>query len=90
MLYILDHEIVYGFIGGFAFPLRLASNYLIVYRFSFSQVVDHAAAIERECIDTYGGGIKRPYYRYIAIGILFRSGNTPNGYQFHLQHISST
>lgn len=48
MLYPLKHKIVCGFTRGLALLFYLALEYLIVARCYFSQVVDHARAIERE------------------------------------------
>lgn len=65
MLYPSEKDMVHGLIRGLALPLHLVSDYLIVVRFFFSQVVDYLRAMERSYIETYGGSGKIP-----SIGIV--------------------
>lgn len=81
---------VCGFISRLDLPYYLASKYLIAGGSSFSQVIDHTRAIERECIDTYGDSYKIPCHQYRVICILSKSEDPPDRDQLHLQTISST
>lgn len=56
-----------------ALPLYLEFENLITTVSSFSQVVNHMRANQKKCIEAYGGGDKRLFHQYNAIGIPCRS-----------------
>lgn len=58
----LVHEMMHGYIKELTLPLYLASEHLIKVGYSFSQVVNHARSTERAYVETYSGGIKRPFH----------------------------